>query len=384
MKKLKAILRLIISMMLSITLILLCACNGNTKISNKMRDITTMDLVADMGLGINLGNTMEACGISGDNVTHYETSWGSPVVTEDMVAGYKECGFNSVRIPVAWSNLMEDDYTISVELMNRVEEIVNYVIDNDMYAIVNIHWDGGWFEGFSTDYDTCIQKYTRIWEQISERFKDYNDYLIFESLNEEGYYEDIWNRYSGSDDGKQEAYDILNNINQTFVDIVRNSGSNNAERHLLIAGYATDITLTCDDYFKMPNDSINRCAVSVHYYNPPTFCILKQDASWGKARTDWGTQADLDELNNYMDMMKTNFVDKGIPVIVGEYGCVTENKSDEVVRTFLTSVCEAIYSRGMCPMLWSTPGSFYDRENYTFYDGELLSQFQNIANTARS
>ena len=131
-------------------------------------DYTTAELVSDMGLGINLGNTLEACGdwIQGDSVTSYETAWGSPVVTEEMIAGYAKAGFQTVRIPVAWSNLMAEDYTIAPELLERVETVVQYVLDNDMYAIVNLHWDGGWIAGFSTDFDTCMEKYTRIWATI--------------------------------------------------------------------------------------------------------------------------------------------------------------------------------------------------------------------------
>lgn len=112
-------------------------------------------------------------------------------------------------------------YVVDEELMDRVTEVVDWTLATGMYAIVNIHWDNGWFENFPTDYDECMKKYTRIWEQITENFKDYGDKLMFESLNEEGGWESVWNSYSNSDDGKDEAFGILNNINQTFVDIVR-------------------------------------------------------------------------------------------------------------------------------------------------------------------
>lgn len=230
-------------------------------------DMTTGDIVAEMGLGINLGNTLEACGDwidSSGGVNSYETAWGSPTVTEEMIAGYAAAGFDSVRIPVAWSNLMGDDYTVAPELLDRVETVAQYVLDNGMYAVVNLHWDNGWIAGFSTDYDTCMEKYTRIWEQVSERFSGYGDHLILESMNEEGCFDDLWNHYSGSEDGKAEAYSIVNRINQKFVDLVRSSGGNNPERHLLIAGYATDVDMTCDEMFQMPEDSAGRCAVSVH------------------------------------------------------------------------------------------------------------------------
>lgn len=350
----------------------------------EMRDMTTQEIVLDMGVGINLGNTLEATGAEGITTVYgYETSWGSPSITPNMIAGYKKAGFDSVRIPVAWSNLMSEDYTISKELMDRVQVIVDCVIENDMYAIVNIHWDGGWWSNFPTDYDECMKKYTRIWEQITERFKDYGDMLIFESLNEEGCFDSVWNRYSGSDAKKQEAFDILNDINQKFVDIVRGSGSNNAKRHLLIAGYATDVELTCDPCFRMPADPENRCAVSVHYYTPPTFCILTEDASWGKADPDWGSDADIALLEQHMDLLKTTFVDKGVPVIIGEFGAAKANKTEDMVRLYITTVAQEAYERGMCPMLWDTTGTHYNRSFSKMIDKQLEAELKAIAQQER-
>ena len=355
--------------------------NGEDKYPG-MRDITTMELVDDMGIGINLGNTMESCGdwINGITAADYETAWGSPEITEDIIKGYADEGFGVLRIPVAWSNLMdvENNYTIDSSYMERVTQIVDWTIDNGMYAIVNIHWDGGWWTNFPTDKENCMKKYIRIWEQICENFKDYNDYLMFESLNEEGNWESLWNRYNPNAGDKQAAFGLLNEINQTFVDTVRNSGGNNAKRHLLIAGYGTDIELTCDDAFKMPNDSENRCAVSVHYYTPATFCILSEDAEWGKAKTEWGDEQDLAELDKNMDMMKEKFVDNGIPVIIGEYGVEQKNKTPEMVRLFISTVCREVYERDMCPVLWDVTGAFYDRTNCEFIDRELIDEMMSV------
>jgi len=338
--------------------------------------MTTAEIVADMGLGINLGNTFESCGdwISNASVTNYETGWGSPVVTKEMIKGYKDAGFGVLRVPVAWSNMMnKETYEISPEYIARVKEVVQWAIDSDLYVIMNIHWDGGWFSGFGDDgkRDECFKKYESVWTQLSKEFKDYGDKLMFESLNEEGGWEEVWNRYSNQGD-KEKSFGILNDINQRFVNIVRKSGGNNAKRHLLIAGYNTDIELTCDKLYKMPDDPAGRCAVSVHYYTPATFAILDKDAGWGKAKTEWGSEADVAELNKYMDMMKTNFVDKGVPVIIGEYGTATKNKTPEMVRKYLTSVCGAAYERGLCPVLWDVTGGFYDRNKAAFSDSELL------------
>lgn len=349
------------------------ACNTE----KPMRDMTTAEIVRDMGLGINLGNTLEACGswISSSNgVSGYETAWGSPIITEDMIKGYADCGFGVLRIPVAWSNLMGEDYTISPDYMARVKEITDWTINSGMYAIVNIHYDNGWWKNFPDDKDECMKKYTRVWEQITEAFKDYSDKLMFESLNEEGGWDSLWNRYSGSTDGKAESFGLLNEINQKFVDIVRSSGGNNPLRHLLIAGYNTDIDLTCDELFVMPSDTANRCAVSVHYYTPSTFCILEKDASWGKAQSEWGSEEDVELLTHYMDMLKENFADKDIPVIIGEYGVSTGNKTPETIRLFLSSVAKEAYKRELCPVLWDITGVFYDRNQCTFKDSLLLEQ----------
>lgn len=339
-----------------------------------------MQIVKEMGVGINLGNTYEACGdwIAqwGDGTPEsYETAWGSPVITKAMIEGYKTAGFDSLRIPVAWSNLMGENYTISEEYMAAVKEVVDWALESDLYVIINLHYDNGWMENFPTDKWNCLRKYTRIWEQVCEEFKDYGDHLIFESQNEELGWNSVWNPWAGTN-GKAESYALVNEINQRFVDIVRSSGGNNAERHLLIAGYNTGIETSCDPLYKMPNDPAGCCAISVHYYTPSTFAILTEDASWGKARSTWGTSADFIELEQQMDMMKENFVDKGIPVIIGEYGCPTENKDMDSVRLFLKSVCEYALERDMCPMLWSTPGHIYDRNTCSITDKELRELYR--------
>ena len=347
-------------------------------------DITTMELVHEMELGINLGNTFESAGFSAMTVTAYETAWGSPVITPKMIEGYAECGFGVLRIPVAWSNLMGDDYTINEKYLTRVKSVVNCALNAGLYVILNIHWDGGWWTGFAVpeEKDECMYKYERIWTQLTEAFRDYGDYLMFESLNEEGCWDTIWNRWGGSE-GKDVAFGLLNEINQKFVDIVRASGGNNEQRHLLIAGYATDIEWTCDEFFKMPNDPAGRMAVSVHYYTPSTFAILDQDAEWGKVQTNWGTDAEYEELNRNMDMMKEHFVDKGIPVIIGEYGSATRGKEEGAVKRFLTAVCEAAYTRGMCPVLWDITDVFYNRRKAEFVDQDLLEGLMSIKGMER-
>lgn len=380
--KLKKIITAVAAAAIAVSCISGCT---NASAAGKMRDMTTMELVQDMGLGINLGNTFESSGswINNSSVTNYETAWGSPVITKEMIQGYADCGFGVLRIPVAWSNKMAADYTIDPTYLARVQQVVNWALDTDMYVILNIHWDGGWFSDFASDKkrDECFKKYESIWTQLTTAFNDdYGDKLMFESLNEEGGWDEIWNRYSHEGD-KEKSYGILNDMNQRFVNIVRKSGGNNKKRHLLIAGYNTDIFLTCDEAFKMPDDPENRCAVSVHYYTPAVFALLEKDADWGKARTEWGTDADYKELNDNMDMMKTNFVDKGIPVIIGEYNACGKNKSQEMRRLYISSVCRAVYERGMCPVLWDVTDDNYNRKEAKFIDEQLLKELMEIKNS---
>ena len=201
-----------------------------------------------------------------------------------------------------------------------------------------------------------------------------------ESQNEELGWDTMWNRWAGTS-GKQEAYQLVNDINQNFVNTVRNSGGNNPKRHLLISGYNTGIDLTCDTMFKMPTDPANRCAVSVHYYTPAGFAILEQDADWGKMTSTCGSDSDFAELNKWMDMLKATYIDKGIPVIIGEYGCPKKNKDADSVRLFLTSVCDAAHKRHICPVLWDVTGLHYDRTECKMIDQTLKTNFQNILNS---
>ena len=248
--------------------------------NGEMRNISTIELVKDMGIGINLGNTLESAGdwiatSTDGSVKAYETAWGSPEITKAMIQGYANEGFGVLRIPVAWSNRMKNDgtYTIDKDYMERVTQIVDWTLDAGMYAIVNIHWDNGWMNDLPNNEDACINRFTTMWEQISDNFKDYGDHLMFEAQNEELGWNDIWNQWSNVGD-KEKSYALVNTVNKKFIDTVRASGSNNSFRHLLISGYNTDLNLTCDPLFEIPYDPVNRLAVSVHYYTPSTFGTL--------------------------------------------------------------------------------------------------------------
>jgi endoglucanase len=252
-----------------------------------------------------------------------------------------------------------------------------------MYVILNIHHEDWIRERFPTDSAECMKKYTRIWEQISARFKDYDDYLMFESMNEEGQWNDVWYIWgdNANDQGaKARAYGLLNAINQKFADIVRESGGNNEVRHLLLAGYDTNIDRTSDPMFKIPTECANRCAVSVHYYDPFSFTHSDGSGSfdgWANPPLmEWGTDAHISSLNTEMNKLKTNFVNKNIPVIVGEYGYATNNKSTWVrqqseIRKYTLAVTKAIYERDMLGVLWDIQLKAEDGEALFYYDRKV-------------
>ena len=264
------------------------------------------------------------------------------------------------------------------DLMDRVEKILNWTLDCGMVAIINIHHENEWIKQVPTD-SKAKEKFTSIWKQICERFEKYGDHLLFEPMNEIGY-DEIWTPWGGSEADKAKALGYVNDLNQLFVDIVRNSGGNNAKRHLLVEIYNTNLEYAYDPLFKMPNDPANRLALTVHYYTPANFAILGggEVVDWGVGRESWGTEADFKELNDNMDLLKKNCVDKGIPVIIGEYCADSRNRTKEVIRLFCVSVTEAIYSRGMCPMLWDTPGGQYNRQTCQFDDPLFLEEMMAI------
>ncbi|MCR5587980.1 MAG: glycoside hydrolase family 5 protein [Lachnospiraceae bacterium] len=358
------------------------------------KDIDSITLINEkLGQGINLGNTLEATLTKQDrdaaresiNVDAFECAWGAPKTTQAMIDGYKQYGFNTVRIPIAWSNMIDENdstYKINDAFMNRVEEVVNYCINADMYAIINIHWDSGWWSQFGAGDEWNAKahaRYTSFWNQIAERFKDYSDKVIFESaneefceafnheINEEGYRESVDETGNLTED---QCYELSNELNQEFVDIVRNSGGNNEFRHLLIAGIRTDIELTCDDRFKMPvdpaNEGVNKLSVSVHYYTPWDYCGNGQNTLY------WGSDEDKQQMLDLFTMME-KFTKAGYGVMIGEYSVVVPQHND--IPLFLNSLLTICKERSFLPILWDTPGLYYDRKSCKMIYSDVAKVF---------
>lgn len=381
------------SLMLAVLMLIPCVGSAEEAVVDNgvMREgLTALEATRLMGNGINLGNTLEACdnnvGIKTNAPLSYETHWGQPKTTQAMIDGMKAAGFDTIRIPVAWmtnaTHLYEGDYTIDADYMDRVEEVVRYARKAGMYVIINDHWDGGWYGMFGSESAEtralAMEAYKGMWQQIAERFRDYSDYLIFESANEElgGRFDENSPLYCSdsvvtylTDD---ERYALTNEINQTFVDVVRATGGNNATRFLLIAGYSTDINQTCDDRFQMPKDTVDsKLMVSVHYYDPWSYC----GASSAVSATKWGKVSDYEYLDQQLAKM-TKFTEAGYGVVIGEYGALpcSDGLKDNTLA-YHTAFLDACTKYDLTNCLWDCSG-LYKRVSQTFADDDILAMYQ--------
>lgn len=382
------------SLMLAVLMLIPCvgsAEEADAVDNGVMREgLTALEATRLMGNGINLGNTLEACdnnvGIKTNTPLSYETHWGQPKTTQAMIDGMKAAGFDTIRIPVAWmtnaTHLYEGDYTIDADYMDRVEEVVRYARKAGMYVIINDHWDGGWYGMFGSESAEtralAMEAYKGMWQQIAERFRDYSDYLIFESANEElgGRFDENSPLYCSdsvvtylTDD---ERYALTNEINQTFVDVVRATGGNNATRFLLIAGYSTNIDQTCDDRFQMPKDTADsKLMVSVHYYDPWSYC----GASSAASATKWGKVSDYEYMDQQLAKM-TKFTEAGYGVVIGEYGALpcSDGLKDNTLA-YHTAFLDACTKYNLTNCLWDCSG-LYKRVSQTFADDDILAMYQ--------
>ncbi len=378
--------------------------NGVTvtsKDNGTMRPELSSQYLADkeMGVGINLGNTMEAGLTSGDRaetawaeVSDLETAWHAPITTQAYIDEVHSYGINTLRIPVAWSNMVADDddtYTIDSRYLDRVEEIVNYALNDGMYVVINDHWDSQWWGQFGActkDADgkkvenlemraNAWKRYEAYWTQISDRFKDYSDHLIFEGANEElgerlndaicsnGYASaPASNPKEKPVSGNlttDELFDTTNKINQKFVDIVRGSATdehpNNKNRHLLIPGYNTEIDKVVDARYKMPTDieenGTTKLFLSVHYYTPWDFC--------GDGGTGKYSVADQKATVKYFESLQ-QFKDAGYAIIVGECGICNPAGVESSVTQWLSDTFTEAQKLSAVPVLWDT-GAYFDR-----------------------
>lgn len=347
-----------------------------------VRDITSQQLVEDMGLGYNIGNTFDSIGsfIQAGDPWEYQKGWGNEPVSKLFIQKVKEGGFKTIRLPVSWAHWIDGNNQVNPGYMSAVQTVVDWCMEEDLYVILNIHHDSGaadtsWIRNAATDFEGTTKKYGMVWTQIAENFKGYGDHLIFEGMNEVEF---------PDAPSMSRQYEILNAMNQLFVDSVRNTGGNNAMRHLLIPGYNTDIKKTSDRRYQMPKDPAGHCILSIHYYSPSPFCVAEHNVDWAVPETTWGTAEDIQAVEADLDILAERFLSKGTPVIIGEYGVLTEdNKEPESIRKYLKTVPEIIMQYGMCPVLWDTSNAgdmkFIERVTGEFYDPVIKANYQELA-----
>lgn len=352
--------------------------------------------------GWNLGNQLEAS----TNKVPSETAWGNPVITEKLIKTVKAQGFKSIRIPVSYLSKIGagPNYTIDSKWLDRVQEVVDMCINNGLYVIINIHGDGyytvdgGWLlcGESASEQKTIKAKYEKVWQQIATRFKNYDEHLVFESMNEE-----FDNTYG---DPKPEYYDNINAYNQIFVDTVRSAGGKNNKRYLLIPGWNTNINYTtgdCNTYtmeakFVIPNDS--RIMISVHYYDPWDFCgEEKKDVifRWGDNLSGQVKPRQNESLvNKQFDKLYNAFIKNGYGVVIGEYGSIDKTHKDKRNTTYRAYFAEyvnyAAHQRNIVTVYWDNGWNgkygfgIFDRKNCTVTQPEIIKGIINGAKATKA
>lgn len=330
-------------------------------------------IASKIRIGFNIGNTLEATGGKS------ETYWGNPKITKEFVAFVKQAGFSAIRLPVSWDQYANQTTAeIDAAWLARVKEVVQYSVDSDLYVIVNIHWDGGWLENNVTPAKQVQNnaKQKAFWEQIATQLRDFDEHVLFASANE-----------PNVEDAAQMA--VLNSYHQTFIDTVRATGGKNAHRVLILQGPATDIDKTNKLWTQLPTDSIaNKLMAEIHFYSPWNYTGMTKDESWGNQFFYWGkgfhsttdtahnpTWGEEDYVDAQFKLMKTQFVDKGIPVIMGEFGTgVRKNLTGADLQLhldgrayYLNYLTKQAIANGLVPFLWDI-GELLDRTNNKVLD----------------
>lgn len=325
-----------------------------------MRNLTSLQLSQLMGAGWNLGNSLEAIG--------GETAWGNPATTQAFMTAVKAAGFKTARIPVSWKQYADANDVISATWMARVTQVVDYAQAAGLYAIINIHWDGGWMQPTYAAQAVANARLTKFWTQIANNFKAYDDTLLFAGTNEvmvDGDY--------GTP--KAEYVAVQNGFNQQFVTAVRATGGNNAVRHLVVQGFNTNIDHTIN-FAVLPTDTAkDRLMMEVHFYDPYDFALNDKSTiwQWGAGATDARAKlAGFDEawVDAQFQRMKAKYVDNGVPVILGEFGAIrrTEYAGAEGFRLAWDQyTARSAWTHGLVPVYWDA-GAPRDNHSMGLFD----------------
>lgn len=333
-----------------------------------------LQFVQDMKIGWNLGNTFDAINDSftGDEL-ELESSWCGIKTTAEMIQDIKEAGFNTVRIPVSWHNHVDENWQISEAWLNRVQEVVDYASDNDLYIILNIHHDNS--EDFlypdSAHLEQTVGYVTTIWKQLCQRFQEYDEHLIFECMNEPrlvgSQYE--WWLNPGAEEC-QDAVSCINEINQAFVNTVRESGGNNGSRYLMVPGYCASPDGVLNSGFVLPEDAEgveNRLILSVHAYTPYNFALQAEGESGATSKFDSDSAGSVRDINSFMDQLYNKYISNGIPVVIGEFGSRDKSGNLQDRVDHAAYYIAAAKARGITCVWWDNNAFSGDGENFGIY-----------------
>lgn len=331
-------------------------------------------IVNSINAGWNLGNTLDSCGewieqYTDGSPSSFETAWGNPPVTKQLIEEIKAAGFNAIRIPVTWKQHIDDTngYRIDPEWIARIQQVVDWGLESDMFCIINLHHDVGgdnWLHASAKSIAADSEKFRAVWTQIANHFASYDDRLMFEGFNEILDERNNWS-YPG-----QAATAAVNRLNQLFVDTIRATGGKNAQRVLLVNTYAAGTNPASLADFVLPDDPAEHALiVEVHYYDPGAYCAERTGtANAQSVWTDNGGQAQVDAM---LDNLYTHFTGKGIPVIIGEFGAANKDNAADRAE-YAAYIVENAALRGVKCFWWDTGGRIEADPALGYYKGMAL------------
>lgn len=328
-----------------------------TRGKGEARDISSFDLLAEMGVGWNLGNSFDATSIN-------KTSWGNPRTTKEMIDEVAKMGFKTLRIPITWGPNQDKNapYTIDSDYLDDVKMIVDYGFHNRMHVIINVHHDDDWIVPNDANAESTKERLSSLWTQVANHFIEYNDSLIFETLNEPRV-EGIPEEWSG---GTPEGRGFVNDFHETAVNAIRSTGGNNAKRHIMISTWAASTVPAAMDDLVIPNDD-PKIIISLHSYFPWEFA--------GEASVTWGSDQDKLDLEAELDNIKQKWIiDEGRPVILGEWGTIDTNPLQSRIEYAEFYVKEAT-ERNLLTIVWDDGGMFelFDRRSLTWKYSDIAT-----------
>ena len=332
------------------------------------------EIISAINAGWNLGNSLDSYGdwitkYSSGSPADFEKAWGNPVTTKAMIESVKAAGFNAIRVPVTWTQHIDDSNGCKIDSawMARVKEVVDYVIDSDLYCILNVHHDVGgnsWLKASDASVKTNSEKFTAVWTQIADEFADYDTHLIFEGFNEILDEDNNW-VYPGKNAGN-----AVNTLNQLFVNTIRKTGGNNPQRCLIVNTYAAGTGGSQLDDFVIPTDTTeNALMVEVHYYSPGSYCT--EISADGNEQDSWTENGGKSLVDGTLFNLYDHFTSKGVPVIIGEFGAA--NKDNETDRAeWAGYIVENAKKYGIKCFWWDGGGKIESDSDYGYYKGMAL------------